>query len=108
MYRLDHVSEAADHPDVHGVARDALLGLRRHGPDRKSGLVLVVRSSSRQDDIGEKPVRREHCSQRDRDVPAFHSVTSGLLTYAADFMCCAGVADGVCREVKPCSRNASG
>jgi hypothetical protein len=41
-------------------------------------------------------------------MPAFHNVTSGLLTYAADFMCCAGVADGACREVKPCGRNASG
>ena len=66
MYRLDHVSEAADHPNVHGIARDTLLGLRRHAPG-----VLVVRPSSRQDDIGEKPVRREHCAQCDRDVPAF-------------------------------------
>jgi hypothetical protein len=89
MHRLDHVGEAADHPAVHGIARDALLGLCRHGPDRKSGLVLVVRPSSRQDDIGEKPVRREHCSQRDRDVPAFHGVTSGRLPSLAARISCA-------------------
>jgi hypothetical protein len=64
--------------------------------------VLVVRPSSRQDDVGEKPVRREHCSQRDRDVPAFQSVTSGdFLTYNADLMCCEDVADDACRELKP-------